>query len=153
MGKFSLFLFSFFLLFNASAQEYNYIHYTTKDGLAGNTVYGVAQDNDGYMFFATENGLSRFDGKEWKTFTVKDGLPDNEVLTIFCDSKGRVWMGQYNKTLCYYSKGIIHNSTNDTLVRKIKLNTIVIKMHEIENGSIIFSTYHDVFEITSPNKV
>ena len=63
----------FFFLNAIFSQDYNYIHYTIKDGLAGNTVYGVAQDNDGYMFFATENGLSRFDGKEWKTFTVKEG--------------------------------------------------------------------------------
>lgn len=139
-------------MFNASAQEYNYIHYTTKDGLAGNTVYGVAQDNDGYMFFATENGLSRFDGNEWKTFTVKDGLPDNEVLTIFCDSKGRVWMGQYNKTLCYYSKGIIHNSTNDTLLKKIKLNAFISRMHEIENGDMVFSNPEMVFSITHDYK-
>ena len=35
------------------------------------------------MWFATENGLSRFDGKNFKTFTTKDGLPDNEILKIF----------------------------------------------------------------------
>lgn len=103
-----------------SAQEYNYIHYTNKDGLAGNTVYGVAQDKDGYMFFATENGLSRFDGKEWETFTVKDGLPDNEVLSIYCDKNNRLWIFTFNNKTCYLRDGIFHTEYNDSLVSKIK---------------------------------
>jgi hypothetical protein len=49
---------SILLAFVGISQEYNYIHYTNKDGLAGNTVYGVAHDKEGYLFFATENGLS-----------------------------------------------------------------------------------------------
>ena len=147
-------LFIFFLLRTSLciSQEYNYIHYTNKDGLAGNTVYGVAQDKDGYMFFATENGLSRFDGKEWKTFTVKDGLPDNEILTIYADSKGRVWMGQYNKALCFYYKGIIHNANNDSILSKIKLNSIISTMHEIENGDMVFSSSDLVFSITNDDR-
>lgn len=136
-----------FFSISGYSQDYNYIHYTTKDGLAGNTVYGVVQDRDGYMFFATENGLSRFDGKEWKTFTVKDGLPDNEILTIFCDRKGRVWMGQFNKTLCYFYKGIIHNSKNDSLLKRISLNSIIVRIHEDENGEVFFSTLDEIFSI------
>lgn len=143
----------FFILSDIFSQDYNYIHYTIKDGLAGNTVYGVAQDNDGYMFFATENGLSRFDGKEWKTFTVKDGLPDNEILTIYADSKGRVWMGQFNKTLCYYYKGVIHNSANDTLVKKINLQTSINGIFEDETNSIIFSSQEEIFKISSQNTI
>jgi len=41
------------LSFAGLSQDFNYIHYTNKDGLAGNTVYGVAQDKDGFIFFAT----------------------------------------------------------------------------------------------------
>ena len=66
------------------AQSYNYVHYNTQDGLAGSTVYDMCQDKDGFMWFATENGLSRYDGTHFTNFTVKDGLPDNEVLKVFC---------------------------------------------------------------------
>ena len=75
----------FLLAFMGMSQEYNYVQYTNKDGLAGNTVYGVAQSKDGYLFFATENGLSRYDGKEWVNFTVDDGLSDNEILKVYID--------------------------------------------------------------------
>ncbi len=70
----------FFCPLLLKAQEFNYVHYDTKDGLAGSTVYSMCQDKDGFMWFATENGLSRYDGTHFKNFTVKDGLPDNEVL-------------------------------------------------------------------------
>ncbi len=145
-------LFTIIILFFSSnaifSQDYNYIHYTIKDGLAGNTVYGVAQDKNGYLFFATENGLSRYDGKEWKTFTVKDGLPDNEVLKVFSDSKGRVWLGLFNKSVCYYYNGKIHNSKNDSLIRKINLKSFLNRIVEDENGDVIFSTNGEVINIT-----
>ena len=43
----------------ASGQEYSYVQYTVQNGLAGSTVYDVAQDKDGFVWFATETGLTR----------------------------------------------------------------------------------------------
>lgn len=40
-------------------------------------------------------GLSRFDGTGWRTFTVADGLPGLEILKVFEDSRGRLWVGTY----------------------------------------------------------
>ena len=77
-------------------QDLNYINYDTKDGLAGSTVYSMCQDKDGFIWFATENGLSRYDGTHFKNFTVKDGLPDNEVLLVYADSKSRIWIGTFS---------------------------------------------------------
>ena len=64
------------------SQDYSYINYNMRDGLAGSVVYDALQDKDGFMWFATENGLSRFDGKDFKTFTTRDGLPDNEIFKV-----------------------------------------------------------------------
>lgn len=141
---------SILLAFVGISQEYNYIHYTNKDGLAGNTVYGVAQDKEGYLFFATENGLSRYDGKEWVTFTVKDGLPDNEILVIFGDSKGRIWMSCFSKSVCYYYKGKIYNASNDSLVERIKVNSVVHKMYE-HNNRIFLNTQTEIIELQGKN--
>ena len=58
------------------AQEYNYIHYDVKDGLAGSTIYDLCQDKDGFIWFATEAGISRFDGIHFKNFTTTVGLPE-----------------------------------------------------------------------------
>src|SRR5215471_357962 len=63
-------------------QEYSYVHYDVKDGLAGSTVYDVTQDKDGFLWFATEAGISRFDGTHFKNFTTEDGLPSAEILVV-----------------------------------------------------------------------
>src|SRR5215813_3708700 len=105
----------FFLLHcvaKAFSQEYSYTIYDTKDGLAGTVVYDAVQDNEGFMWFATENGLSRFDGKSFRNFTIKDGLPDNEILKLFLDSKDRLWIMPFKQAICYYYKGKIYNSGN-----------------------------------------
>jgi len=67
--------------------------YTTKDGLAGNIVYSVAQDEKGGMWFGTNAGLSHFDGKEWHIFTKSDGLLDNNIYAIAPAGEDQIWVG------------------------------------------------------------
>lgn len=63
----------------------NYIvqHYTTADGLASNHVYCGVEDDNGYIWLATDNGISRFDGKRFKTYDVKDGLKNQDIPSIY----------------------------------------------------------------------
>lgn len=114
----------------AGAQQYNYVQYTEKDGLAGSTVYDMCQDKDGFMWFATESGLSRYDGTRFVNFTTKDGLPDNEVLKVFADSKGRVWISTFKKELCYYFKGRIYTKQQDPILSKISFTSFYIDFRE-----------------------
>ncbi len=136
-----------------TAQEFNYVHYDTKDGLAGSTVYSMCQDKDGFMWFATENGLSRYDGTRFKNFTVKDGLPDNEVLKVFADSKGRVWIGTFSKEICFYYKGRICTKENDSLVKKIILNASINSITEDGNNFVGISTSSSLIIITPTDSV
>ena len=53
----------------------------TADGLPSNTVYGMLQDRDGYLWFGTDAGLARYDGTSFRSWTTSDGLSDNEVLS------------------------------------------------------------------------
>src|SRR5689334_15351130 len=84
-----------------SAQEYSYVYYNTRDGLAGSTIYDICQDKDGFIWFATEAGLSRFDGTRFKNFTTADGLPEAEILRLYADDQGRVWIAPFKNTVCY----------------------------------------------------
>lgn len=155
LRKISVFILLFFVLcINASAQSYVYKHYTRENGLPGNIVYCAGQDADGFMWFGTENGASRFDGKNFVNFTTDDGLTDNEVLEIFCDSKGRVWFVCFTAPLCYYYKGKIYNPTNTLSLRlQFKFDNIE-SISEDKKGTIFFRgsgimTYSnkDVFEL------
>jgi len=142
-GRQILFLFLLGCLFFPSAltaQEYSYVHYNTKDGLAGSTIYDICQDKDGFIWFATEAGLSRFDGTRFKNFTTADGLPEVEILKLYADHKGRVWIAPFKSTICYYYQGKIYNSTNDSLLRKVKLNAVVTYISGDKSDNIFLSS-------------
>jgi len=119
------------------AQEYSYAHYDVKDGLAGSKVYCITQDRDGFIWVGTEMGVSRFDGTHFVNFATADGLPDIEVLQIFGDSKGRVWMAPFRKSVCYYYKGKIYNQENDSLLKKIRFRTNIGSFAEDKDGNIL----------------
>ena len=108
------FLFSILIAFcsttlRIAAQEYSYSHYDTQEGLAGSVVYSIAQCRDGFIWIGTETGLSRFDGINFKTYTVKDGLPGEEVLGLFVDSRNRIGLSSFKNAISYYRNGRIYN--------------------------------------------
>ncbi|MEZ2445577.1 histidine kinase [Chitinophaga sp. RCC_12] len=89
-------------------------NYNVKDGLANATVYAATQDKDGFIWFATPTGVSKFDGKRFRNYAKKDGLTDNEVVKLAADSKGRVWFFTLNGKPSFYKKSVIHNEENDS---------------------------------------
>lgn len=151
------FFFSAFIFFQsclfASGQEFNYVHYDTKDGLAGTTVYCMGEDKDGFKWFGTENGLSRFDGSRFVNYTVSDGLPDNEVLELLGDHKGRVWISTFSRQLCYYFQGKIYNAKNSPWLQNFKLSGPVTRMAEDSRGNIVFTDNHNLYWLSDKNIV
>jgi ligand-binding sensor domain-containing protein len=123
--------------YSSSSQTYGYTHYDVTDGLAGSTVYCITQDKDGFIWVGTESGVSRFDGTHFKNFTTDDGLPDVEVLKMFTDSKGRVWMAPFYRSVCYYFQGRIHNQENDSILHRIRLKGNVAHFAEDSSGNIL----------------
>jgi ligand-binding sensor domain-containing protein len=94
--------------FESYAQSYVYKHYGVEEGLPSSEVYSAFQDSKGYMWFATDAGVSRFNGYEFKNFDVNDGLTDNTVFLITEDYKGRIWFGTFNCKLSYYENDSIY---------------------------------------------
>ncbi len=141
--RFLILLFVLICASDLKAQKFSYIHYDEKDGLGGSTVYDMCQDKEGYMWFATESGLTRFDGTHFRNFTTKDGLVDNEVLKLFADSKGRVWIAALNNTICYYYHGKIFNNRNDGLAKKMYLASNPVKFLELPDQTILMASLSD----------
>ncbi|HEU5397205.1 MAG TPA: two-component regulator propeller domain-containing protein, partial [Verrucomicrobiae bacterium] len=65
------------------------------EGLPDNSVSGVAQTPDGYLWVATAGGLMRFDGVRFQEFPLVrlEGVPNGVVRAMFMDSHGRLWLG------------------------------------------------------------
>ena len=69
---------------------------TNRDGLSNGQVNCILQDNRGYMWFATQSGLNRYDGFRFKNFFNKNldekTIPNNSVDDIQQDWKGNLWI-------------------------------------------------------------
>jgi|AntRauTorckE6833_2_1112554.scaffolds.fasta_scaffold04032_2 ligand-binding sensor domain-containing protein len=73
-------------------------------------VYQMYQDNYGYIWFATQNGLARFDGNSVKHYYkdwTPNALPSSHVTTLEQDHSGRLWVGTAGG-LCLYDYGLDH---------------------------------------------
>lgn len=63
------------------------------DGLPSNRVNAIAEDQQGYLWIATRDGLARYDGVGFRVWRVDEGLGDNYVWTVHVDAQDRVWVG------------------------------------------------------------
>jgi len=89
--------------------------------LPSSTTYSIIQDNQGFIWIATDAGLVRYDGTNFKVYTTADGLPDNEVLGLHFDPKtNRIWVITYCKKACYYRNNKFFTADNDSSLSIIK---------------------------------
>ena len=75
----------------------NFTHLGVNEGLSQNTVFDIAQDKQGYMWFATYDGLSRYDGYDFTVYQHDEQNPhsigSNIVRSCLVDSQGNLWAG------------------------------------------------------------
>lgn len=75
--------------------------FNSSDGLASSQVYDVKEDKWGYLWFITDNGISRYDGYEFKNFTSRNGLTENIFLKMNKDPNGNIWIfGMRGSLVC-----------------------------------------------------
>ncbi len=84
-------------------QQLYFANYSVDDGLPHSQVNHIIQAKDGYLWVATNMGLSRFDGHEFRNYSSKDGLGDNKVRVIFEPSAGNLLIGHENGTLSWWT--------------------------------------------------
>ncbi|MDI9310699.1 MAG: histidine kinase [Limnohabitans sp.] len=77
-------------------------HFGVNEGLPSSECYAVFQDSLGYIWFASDGGVSRFDGYKFVTYTTTNGLPDNTIFHICEDNHKRIWFTSYSNKLSYY---------------------------------------------------
>lgn len=74
--------------------QYTRTFWTQAQGLPQDTIRAIAQTPDGYLWLGTREGLARFDGSDFLTFSKSDGaLPNNTVTTLATGRGGTLWIG------------------------------------------------------------
>lgn len=79
---------------------HTFTQYTSEDGLAQKTIQGIMQDHKGVMWFATWDGLYKFDGYTFKNYKAHPGdsigLSNNRLDNIKEDKYGYIWVRSYD---------------------------------------------------------
>lgn len=84
----------------AHANGYKSKYFTSELGLAQDYVQNIVQDDRGFLWLGTNNGLSRFDGMQFVNFLPKDTTGNSyDISSSYKDSKGVIWFGLNNGSI------------------------------------------------------
>lgn len=75
-----------------AAQRYTFRQYGSREGLTNLSVNALLQDRAGYIWVGTDNGLFRYDGSGFQTFSHGEGLPNSEVRALAESPDGALWV-------------------------------------------------------------
>jgi len=87
-------------------QDFSFQQYTNQDGLPINNINDIVQDQDGFIWLATDAGLCRYDGYTFKTYTMdmsrESSLPSNLIFTLGIDDSNKMWIMTIDRGLCSF---------------------------------------------------
>lgn len=117
-------------LYNAT--QNNFIHFTEKDGLPNNVVYGILEDDVQNLWLSTNKGLCEFNPvtKKVRIFDVYDGLQSNEFNTgaYFKSTSGKMYFGGVNGLTYFHPKDIItSNAAPQSAISGFYINNVLLK--------------------------
>ena len=126
--------FSSVIVAEAQTMQASQSHYSTDDGLCSNAVSNIIQDDYGYIWIGTWNGLSRFDGYHFYNYKTggasKIPLLHNRIIDLISDHWQNIWMRMYDGRVFMLERStdkIVNPLENVTGYEKIKTqNTMSI---------------------------
>lgn len=121
-----LILFGFLQCLQVLSQTPSYYHYSAADGLASSTVYDILQSQNGFIWFATANGVSKFDGNKFTTFRINDGLNSNSIITMAEGKNGELYFGNYEKGINVLINGKIQNYFSEIMGERLVISYLLI---------------------------
>ncbi|MGL5892490.1 MAG: ligand-binding sensor domain-containing protein, partial [Bacteroidia bacterium] len=90
-----------------ASQQLRFTHFDTRQGLSQNSVHALLEDQEGFVWVGTQDGLCRFDGYAFTVFrhNVRDtfSVTDNFITALAEDAAGNIWVGT-RSGLCVYQK-------------------------------------------------
>jgi len=79
---------------------------TTNGGGLASIVNAIATDNRGTVWFGTNQGLTKYDGAKWSTFTQgNSSLPGDVIRALYVDNNRNLWIGTMNGAAVYNESG------------------------------------------------
>ena len=127
--------------------QMNFEQISMEDGLSQVSINSILQDSTGFLWFATLDGLNRYDGYSFKVFkpVANDttSISSNRILCLFQDSYGKIWIGtlggglnEYNPITETFTR-YMHNPADENSLS----NNDVYDITEDDEGILWIATY------------
>jgi len=122
-----------FIGFFSFSQKHNLITFSVADGLPSQIVNDVFQDNEGFFWFATQDGISQFNGHDFKPFEPLKALEGVDAVSIIQDHKGRICIATNTSGV------FIHDfKTTRVIDAKVGLPSNVIRRLFIDHDKVLW---------------
>jgi signal transduction histidine kinase/ligand-binding sensor domain-containing protein len=116
--------------------QYTRSVWSEEDGLPEDTIRSITQTTDGYLWLATEEGLTRFDGYDFVTFTKNNSaLPSNSIRQLTAGRDGMLWIGTSVGLVGYRSGRFTTFTIKDGLP-----DNVITSLFEDHNGTLWIAT-------------
>lgn len=135
----------FFTLFSSFSWGQNPFYYKIdkSKGLPSNNIYDIFQDKQGFMWFATNQGICRFDGKSFLTFT-DDIQTSKSGSNIKEDKYGRIWYSNFDGYLYYVERGKLKALNNSNTIGFVKFGIVDNYLLVVEKNNIVVYQLKDL---------
>ncbi len=111
-----------------------YVLYGAEDGLPQEDVFSIYQDRKGYMWFGTNSGVVRYNGREMKVYNSDNGLIDNTVLDIIQDTSGLIYFATSKGIAVFDEDSIVRNLLEKSSFTSIFVDSYNTKWLLGDNG-------------------
>lgn len=151
---FFIFLIASVVSFEQLPQSIHFNHLTTENGLSSNYVSDIYQDKTGFLWFATDDGLNRFDGYDFKVYrnnpSDENSISDNNVSVFSEDSNGNMWIGTNNGFVNRYDP-VSDKFTKWEIKSNITKENPINVIHFDKNNNVWIGTYRSGLYRLNPN--
>jgi ligand-binding sensor domain-containing protein/two-component sensor histidine kinase len=118
--------------------------FTTANGLADNTINRIVRDSRGFLWFCTEEGLSRFDGYEFVNFGTDQGLPHPYVNDLLETREGEYWIATNAGLVHFNVRGVAASQvTAERATNNVPMFTTVVPADDDRRARAITTLFED----------
>ena len=133
------------IVYVSAYNNINFKNITSEDGLSQGTVETIIQDDQGYIWLGTNDGLCRYNGYEFKIYKhdeeLENSITNNYIVDIKQDNLGNIWVGTAN--------GLSKIDTKTDLITNYNMNDEEKSLSHYNIGDILITKSGDVLVGTS----